>query len=40
KDSQGITLEDNVAPENYLSIIEEKVEDWSYLKFPYYKKLG
>ncbi len=40
KDSQGITLEDNVAPENYLSIIEEKVEDWTYLKFPYYKKLG
>jgi len=40
KDSQGITLEDNIVPENYLSIIEEKVEDWSYLKFPYYKKLG
>ena len=40
KDSHGITLEDNVAPEDYLSIIEEKVEDWSYLKFPYYKKLG
>jgi len=40
KDSRGITLEDNVAPENYLSIIEERVEDWSYLKFPYYKKLG
>ena len=40
KDSQGITLEDNVAPENYLSIIEEMVENWSYLKFPYYKKLG
>jgi len=40
KDSRGITLEDSVAPENYLSIIEERVEDWSYLKFPYYKKLG
>jgi len=40
KDSKGITLEDDVAPENYLAIIEEKVEDWSYLKFPYYKKLG
>jgi NAD-reducing hydrogenase large subunit len=40
KDSQGITLEDNVSPENYLSIIEEQVEDWTYLKFPYYKKLG
>jgi len=40
KDREGITLEDNVAPEDYLSIIEEKVEDWTYLKFPYYKKLG
>src|SRR5512133_675947 len=25
---------------NYLDIIAEHVEDWSYLKFPYYKKLG
>jgi NAD-reducing hydrogenase large subunit len=40
KDSRGLILEDNVASENYLNIIEEKVEDWSYLKFPYYKKLG
>jgi len=40
KDSKGVTLEDNFAPEDYLSIIEEKVEDWSYLKSPYYKKLG
>jgi len=40
KDRDGMTLEDDVAPEDYLSIIEEKVEDWSYLKFPYYKKLG
>ena len=40
KDSKGITLEDNVAPKDYLSIIEEAVEDWSYLKFPYYRKMG
>ncbi len=40
KDGKGCVLEDDVAPENYLSIIEERVEDWSYLKFPYYKKLG
>ena len=40
KDRGGFTLEDGVAPEDYLSIIEERVEDWSYLKFPYYKKLG
>jgi len=25
---------------NYLDYIREHVEDWSYLKFPYYKKLG
>jgi NAD-reducing hydrogenase large subunit len=25
---------------NYLDYIGEHVEDWSYLKFPYYKKLG
>ncbi len=25
---------------NYLDIIAEHVENWSYLKFPYYKKLG
>jgi NAD-reducing hydrogenase large subunit len=25
---------------NYLDIIQEHVEPWSYLKFPYYKKLG
>jgi len=32
KDQDGMTLEDDVAPEYYLSIIEEKGEDWSYLK--------
>lgn len=25
---------------NYLDIVQEHVEPWSYLKFPYYKKLG
>jgi NAD-reducing hydrogenase large subunit len=40
KDNKGITLEDKLPPHDYLSIIEEMVEDWSYLKFPYYKKLG
>ena len=25
---------------NYLDIIAEHVENWSYLKFPYYKKMG
>ncbi len=27
-------------PRNYLDYIAEHVESWSYLKFPYYKKLG
>ncbi len=27
-------------PKNYLNYIAEHVENWSYLKFPYYKKLG
>jgi NAD-reducing hydrogenase large subunit len=40
KDSKGYTLEDNVNPSDYLSIIEEMVEDWSYHKFPYYKRWG
>ncbi len=38
KDHHGIVLEDKVFTDDYLSLIEEKVEDWSYLKFPYYKK--
>ena len=40
RDRKGIILEDGVASADYLSIIEERVEDWSYLKFPYYRKLG
>jgi NAD-reducing hydrogenase large subunit len=26
--------------QNYLDVVAEHVEDWSYLKFPYYKKMG
>jgi NAD-reducing hydrogenase large subunit len=40
KDDKGAVLEDMFPPRDYLSIIAEKVEDWSYLKFPYYKKAG
>jgi NAD-reducing hydrogenase large subunit len=40
KDKNGVVLEDKFAPKDYLNYIEEKVEDWSYLKFPFYKKLG
>lgn len=38
-DKQGAQLE-RFSAQNYLDIIAERVEDWSYLKFPYYKKLG
>ena len=39
-DRKGVVLEDKATPPNYLDIINEYVEDWSYLKFPFYKKLG
>jgi NAD-reducing hydrogenase large subunit len=38
-DSTGKQLE-KFEPSNYLDYIAEHVENWSYLKFPYYKKLG
>lgn len=40
KDRRGLLLEDGIKPADYLTLIEERVEDWSYLKFPYYSKLG
>ena len=38
-DKDGKSLE-QFDPCRYLDYIGERVEDWSYLKFPYYKKLG
>ncbi len=38
-DRDGGELE-HFSAQNYLDIISEHVEDWSYLKFPYYKKMG
>jgi NAD-reducing hydrogenase large subunit len=38
-DSAGKFLE-QFEGRNYLDYIAEHVEDWSYLKFPYYKKMG
>lgn len=38
-DRHGRTLEQFPAAD-YLEIIGEHVEDWSYLKFPFYRKLG
>lgn len=39
-DAKGFVLEDQVLGSSYLDIIEERVEDWSYMKFPCYKKMG
>lgn len=39
KDRNGEELE-IFSAQNYLDYIAEHVEPWSYLKFPYYKKLG
>ncbi|MEN6622580.1 MAG: Ni/Fe hydrogenase subunit alpha [Smithella sp.] len=39
KDSQGNYLA-QFRPDNYLSYIAEHVEPWSFLKHPYYRKLG
>jgi len=38
-DSQGKQLE-KFDPRKYLDYISEHVEPWTYLKFPYYKKVG
>jgi NAD-reducing hydrogenase large subunit len=38
-DKDGNELE-HFKAQNYLENIAEHVEDWSYLKFPYYKKMG
>lgn len=38
-DNAGAQME-RFSAQNYLDIIAEHTEDWSYLKFPYYKKLG
>jgi NAD-reducing hydrogenase large subunit len=38
-DRDGNLLE-QFAGKDYLNYVREHVEDWSYLKFPYYKKMG
>ncbi|MBU2009422.1 MAG: Ni/Fe hydrogenase subunit alpha [Chloroflexi bacterium] len=40
RDAGGLLLEEQVLTDRYSSIIEERVEDWSYMKFPYYKRMG
>jgi NAD-reducing hydrogenase large subunit len=40
KDAQGRIIEDKVPPRDYRRLIGEAVEDFSYMKFPYYKPMG
>jgi NAD-reducing hydrogenase large subunit len=40
KDAAGRIVEDKVPPQEYPRLIGEAVEDFSYMKFPYYKPLG
>jgi len=39
-DSQGNIVADGLREEDYQDFLGEAVENWSYLKFPYYKPLG
>ncbi len=39
-DAQGRIVEDMVPPSEYERLIGEAVEDFSYMKFPYYKPMG
>ncbi|MBK1650297.1 Ni/Fe hydrogenase subunit alpha [Rhabdochromatium marinum] len=40
KDAKGRIIEDKVPPRDYRRLIGEAVEDFSYMKFPYYKPMG
>jgi NAD-reducing hydrogenase large subunit len=40
KDADGRIVEDMIPPEDYRRVIGEAVEDFSYMKFPYYKPMG
>jgi NAD-reducing hydrogenase large subunit len=39
-DSQGNIVNDNLSEDDYPNYLSEAVENWSYLKFPYYRELG
>lgn len=39
-DSHGNIVADHLNEDDYADFVGEAVEDWSYLKFPYYKALG
>lgn len=37
---EGVILNDQLSPADYLNYISERSVNWSYLKYPYYKPLG
>jgi NAD-reducing hydrogenase large subunit len=37
---EGVILQDQIDPANYLDYIAERSVSWSYLKYPYYKPFG
>ncbi|MBL8017163.1 MAG: Ni/Fe hydrogenase subunit alpha [Ignavibacteria bacterium] len=39
-DSVGNIIADKLDPQKYYEYIEERVEPWTFMKFPYYKPLG
>ncbi len=39
-DPAGATIVDQVSPLDYLEILAEEVKPWSYMKFPFLKRLG
>ncbi|MEI6381015.1 MAG: Ni/Fe hydrogenase subunit alpha [Cyanobacteriota bacterium ELA615] len=39
-DSKGNIVNDNLSEDDYPKYLSEAVENWSYLKFPYYRELG
>jgi NAD-reducing hydrogenase large subunit len=39
-DTEGRVLDDQINPARYLDVIAECTEPWSYLKFPFIKRLG
>jgi len=40
RDPHGAILFDGLPDQRYLEVIEEEVRSWSYMKFPYLKRLG
>ena len=40
KDGMGNTIAHRIDPSDYAQYFEEKAEDWTYLKAPYYKEIG